>query len=173
MQDWLDEKGNYIDYSVTIGENFQMGFNNVIGLEGFGFEKDKEDNFIYPLKRQPHDFGVIIKDNVELGSCVTIDRGRWRDTEINNYVKIDNLVHIGHNAVIGDNTFLVAGTIIGGSATIGQRCKLYMNCSIFPGVTVGDNATIGAGSVVIHDVRDNEVVYGNPARTKQILGFSE
>jgi len=30
--------------------------------------------------------------------------------------------------------------------------------------TIGDNAIIGAGSVVVHDVAENSVVAGNPAR---------
>jgi maltose O-acetyltransferase len=47
---------------------------------------------------------------------------------------------------IGDNVW------IGGSVTI------------LPGVNIGNNVTIGAGSVVVHDIPDNSVAAGNPAR---------
>ena len=35
---------------------------------------------------------------------------------------------------------------------------------ILPGVTIGQNAIVGAGSLVRHDVPDNAVVGGNPAK---------
>lgn len=54
---------------------------------------------------------------------------------------------------IGDNVW------IGGSAII------------MPGVNIGNNAIIGAGSVVTHDVPDNCVVAGNPARIIEYLKF--
>lgn len=163
MQDWLDDKGNYIDFCVEVGDNFKIGFNNVLGRAGFGFEKDK-DSYIYPLKRREHNFGVVIGDNVEIGSCNNIDRGRWRDTQIGNHTKIDNLVHIGHGAVIGENNLIVAGTVVGGSVDIGDRNFLGINCSIKQGIKIGSDSVIGMGAVVIHDVPDNTTVYGNPAK---------
>lgn len=36
--------------------------------------------------------------------------------------------------------------------------------TVVPGVTIGNNVVVGAGSVVTHDVPDNVVVAGNPAR---------
>lgn len=43
------------------------------------------------------------------------------------------------------------------------------NASILGGVTIGNNAIIGAGCVVDHDIPDNAVVVGNPARILRIL----
>ena len=34
-------------------------------------------------------------------------------------------------------------------------------------ISRGDNAIIGAGSVVTKDVKENEIVYGNPARIRR------
>jgi len=33
-----------------------------------------------------------------------------------------------------------------------------------PGVTIGENSIVGAGAVVTHDVPDNVIVAGVPAR---------
>ena len=38
------------------------------------------------------------------------------------------------------------------------------NSTILGGVTIGNNVVVAAGSVVTHDVPDNSVVAGNPAR---------
>lgn len=38
------------------------------------------------------------------------------------------------------------------------------NVTIMPGINIGANAEIGACSQVRHDVPDNEVWYGNPAK---------
>lgn len=50
------------------------------------------------------------------------------------------------NVVIGDNVFVGAGSII------------------LPGVHIGNRVIIGAGSVVRHDIPDNSVAVGNPAK---------
>ena len=48
--------------------------------------------------------------------------------------------------------------------TVGEDCWLGANVTILPGVTVGDRCIIGAGSVVTHDVPDDSIYVGNPAR---------
>ena len=47
---------------------------------------------------------------------------------------------------------------------IGDNVSLGANVTIIGGVTIGNNVTIGAGSVVVHDLPDNCVAVGNPAR---------
>jgi len=48
--------------------------------------------------------------------------------------------------------------------TIGDNVWLGGNVTILPGVHIGNNCTIGAGSVVTHDIPDDTVAAGNPAR---------
>ena len=40
---------------------------------------------------------------------------------------------------------------------------------ILPGVTIGNNVLIGVGSVVSHDIPDNSVAMGTPARVVKSL----
>ena len=47
---------------------------------------------------------------------------------------------------------------------IGHNVWIGGNVTILPGVTIGNNCTIGAGSVVTHNIPDNVVAAGNPAR---------
>ena len=38
------------------------------------------------------------------------------------------------------------------------------NVTVTPGVTIGSNSIIGAGSVVTHDIPENSIAVGDPAR---------
>jgi len=51
-----------------------------------------------------------------------------------------------------------------GGAIVGENTVIGANATILPGVRIGKNCLIGAGSVVTHDVEDEAVVVGNPAR---------
>lgn len=48
--------------------------------------------------------------------------------------------------------------------TIGDNVWVGGNSTIVMGVTIGNNVIIGAGSVVTHDILDNAVAVGNPAK---------
>ena len=47
---------------------------------------------------------------------------------------------------------------------IGDDCWLGGGVTVCPGVTIGNRVIVGAGSVVTHDIPDDVVVAGNPAK---------
>lgn len=51
-----------------------------------------------------------------------------------------------------------------GKVEIGDNCHIGMNAMIMPGVTIGSNCIVGTCAVVTHDVPNNTVVAGVPAR---------
>ncbi len=51
-----------------------------------------------------------------------------------------------------------------GRVTIGNQVFIGANSVVLPGVTIGNRVVIGANSTVTHDVPENSVVAGNPAR---------
>lgn len=47
---------------------------------------------------------------------------------------------------------------------VGDNCYFGLGCKIFGSIRIGNNVTVGALSVVTHDIPDNAVVAGVPAR---------
>ena len=152
--------GTVVLGNVKLGNNIMIGMGCVIGNHGFGFER-REDG---TLVRFPHFGGVIIEDDVEIGSNVCIDRGTFGNTVIGKGTKIDNLVHVAHNVQIGKNCLIVAHAMIAGGVKIGDNCWISSSY-IRDGCGVGTGAFVGLGSVVVKDVPPNDVVAGVPARS--------
>lgn len=91
--------------------------------------------------------GVILGPNVKVGHhCLlhtksTLDQG----VVIGDYVQIGMGVNINHGVKIADEVFIGSGA------------------TIIAGVTIEKGARIGAGSVVVSHVKENVVLFGNPA----------
>lgn len=158
------DSGTLIGNNVVIKNNTNIGKNCVIqsgaiiGEEGFGFI---EINNL--KKRVPHIGGVQIGNEVEIGANTCIVRGVIEDTILEDNVKIDNLCHIAHNVVIKKNTSVVAQTLVAGSAKIGENSWISTSC-IRNQILVGDNCLVGLGAVVVKNVENNSIVFGNPAK---------
>ncbi len=164
-----------IEHNVIIGENCVIGSqvmikNSIIGddvviqdgckigSKGFGFIPIKDKNFKFP-----HIGKVIIKNNVEIASLCSIDRGSIDDTIVGENTYLDNQVHIAHNVKIGKNCMIAGQVGFGGSAVLGDNISIGGQAGISGHLKIGNNVKIGGGSGVIKDISDNEVVMGYPA----------
>ena len=158
--------GCFIDSNVRIHDDVTLGTDCVVksgavlGGEGFGFEKDEYGNRF----RFPQIGGLIIGNNVEIGSNTTIDRGALSDTVIGDYTKINNMCHIAHNNIIGENVIITGCVNISGSNIIEDNVWIAPNSSIRGWLTIGEGATIGMGAVVTKNIPKGETWIGNPAR---------
>lgn len=52
---------------------------------------------------------------------------------------------------------------------IGDNVYIGQNAMIMPGVEIGNNVIIGAGSIVTHNIPDNVVAVGVPAKVKKSI----
>ena len=143
-----------------IGKNSRVRSCSSIGGDGFGFERLDDGT---PL-RFPHLGGVVIGDNVEIGSCTAIARGTLSDTIVENNVKIDNLVHIAHNCLVKKGAFVIACAELSGGVIVGENAWIAPNSCTHQKVSIGDNSLVGLGAVVTKNVSNNTIVAGNPAK---------
>ncbi|MBE6995170.1 MAG: hypothetical protein E7429_00325 [Ruminococcaceae bacterium] len=142
-----------------IGSNCTVYSGACIGERGFNYTVGPNGEK-HMLK---HYGGVSIGNDVHIGENVCISRGAIDDTVICDGVKIDALAHIAHNCVIGKHSMVLVPTSISGSVEIGENCHIAADI-IRNQVQVADNAMLGLGSVVVRDIPENTVAYGNPAR---------
>lgn len=149
-----------IHAGTRIGKDSRIRSCSSIGGDGFGFEKLDDGT---PLRFQ-HLGGVVIGENVEIGSLNSIARGALSNTVIEANVKTDNLVHIAHNCIIGKNTLITASAQFSGGVVVGENVWIGPNSSIIQKITIGKNSLIGLGAVVTKNVPENTVFAGNPAK---------
>ncbi len=156
--------------NVTLYENCELGANviihagTVIGADGFGYVATPGAH-----EKLPQIGNVVIEDDVEIGSCSTVDRAAIGSTRIGKGCKIDNLVQIAHNVVIGPHTVISAQTGISGSCKIGSHVTMGGSVGVGDHVEIGDWAMIGAGAGFPSNkkVPGKQIYFGQPARPYQ------
>ncbi len=152
--------GNCFIYdNTTIGKNVTIQAGTIIGSEGYGYERDKDGVF----RKFPHVGGVVIEDEVDIGSNTCIDRGTLGDTLIKYGAKIDNLVQIAHNVTIGKHTAVIANAMVAGSTRIGDFSWVSPSVTLRDGIIIGDKSTIGIGSSVMKNIPNEETWVSSPA----------
>ncbi len=147
-------------YSETeIGNNCTIHSGTIVGSDGFGFAPQEDGTY----SKVPQIGNVIIEDDVEIGSCSTIDRATLGSTIIKKGVKLDNQIQVAHNVEIGENTVIAAQTGIAGSTKIGKNCLIGGQVGFAGHLVIGDNVKIQAQSGIGKNVPDGETIQGSPA----------
>ncbi|MBY0382789.1 MAG: acetyltransferase [Xanthobacteraceae bacterium] len=92
--------------------------------------------------------GAIVGPRTKIGS----------DCIINTGAKLD------HDNTLEDFASVAPGVVSGGNCLIGQGSAIGIGAVIIHGIRIGSDTVIGGGAVVVDDLPDGVVAYGNPAR---------
>lgn len=145
-----------------LGDRVIIHSSTAIGSDGFGFIPGARGH-----KKIPQVGIVVLEDDVEVGSCVCIDRARFGKTRIGTGTKIDNLVQIAHNVEIGAHCFIVSQSGIAGSSKLGNFVIVAAQAGITGHVEVGDGVTMAGRAGVTKDIEAGQKVFGFPAVSKK------
>ncbi|MBL4621961.1 MAG: UDP-3-O-(3-hydroxymyristoyl)glucosamine N-acyltransferase [Immundisolibacteraceae bacterium] len=141
-----------------LGDRCQIGAGAVLGSTGFGFANDAGR-----WEAVPQLGGVLLGDDVDVGSNTTVDRGALEDTVLERGVKLDNQIQIGHGVVIGEDTAIAACVGIAGSTYIGKGCTVAGGVGFVGHLEIVDNVHITGMSMVMRSISEPGVYSGYPS----------
>jgi len=132
-------------------------------------------------------YGCEIGDRSRVGAFVEIQKNAkvGKNCKISSHtficegVTIEDNVFIGHGVTFINDSYPRATTQQGEPQTgkdwnveptlVKKGASIGSGATILSNLVIGENALIGAGSVVTHDVPDNAIVAGNPARLLRLI----
>ena len=139
-------------YQVILGHSCIIHSGAVIGSDGFGFAKSKQQWIKIKQLGSVH-----LGNHVEVGANSCIDCGAIGDTVLSDGVKLDNLVHLAHNVHVGENTAIAAGVAIAGSTHVGARCTLAGMVGIADHLVITDDVHITGRTMVARSIKRSGV----------------
>lgn len=147
--------------SVTLAADTRLGRRclihpgAVIGSDGFGLANDAGAWVkVAQIGR------AVLGDDVEVGSCSSVDRGAIGDTVLADGVKLDSQVHIAHNVVVGEHTAIAGCAAIAGSSKIGAYCTIAGGAGITGHIEVADHVHVSGVTAVTRSIRNAGVYTG-------------
>lgn len=147
--------------SIIIGNRVIIHPSTVVGSDGFGYDTQLNGTHF----KIPQIGTVVVEDDVEIGSCVTIDRARFNKTVIGKGSKIDNLCQIAHNVIIGPYCLIAAQSGISGSSTLGRNVVFGGQVGVSDHVKLADFVMAGAKTGISKSYPvPKTVLFGYPAR---------
>jgi UDP-3-O-[3-hydroxymyristoyl] glucosamine N-acyltransferase len=144
-----------IGEKVVVGKRVIIHAGTSIGSDGFGFVTDGGRHH-----KIPQIGGVIIEDDVEIGSNCSVDRATLGNTVIKKGTKIDNLVQIAHNVTIGEHCLLAGQVGVAGSSELGNYVVLGGQAGVADHTSVGNGVMAGGGTAITKDVPAGQIVAG-------------
>ena len=148
----------------VIGNNVTIHAGTVLGANAFYYKKRPEG-----YDRLKSGGRVIIKDNVDIGSGCTIDRGVSGDTIIGEGSKLDNQIQIGHDTVLGKNCLVASQVGIAGCVVIEDDVTIWGQVGCTSGITIGKKAVIHGQTGVSKSLEGGKTYWGVPAQEARMV----
>jgi len=93
-------------------------------------------------------FGSFVSCNVKIGANVLMQPKSC----------------VAHDSVIGSDSVISTFVVISGNCTIGKRTYIGIGVPVRENISIGSDSIIGMGASVLHDIPDNVIAVGSPAR---------
>lgn len=126
-----------------------------------GLQRDQFATVIHPAA------AVGSSCRIGNGSVVLADSVLTADVRVGDHVVVMPHVVLTHDVRVNDFATLASGARVGGGAQLGEGVYVGSGACLREKICIGDWSMIGMGSVVLGDVPDRRVWFGNPARDRR------
>lgn len=126
------------------------------------------------IQRMAPDFRFInaIHPSATLGKRVFIGQGTVvmpgvvvnSNSSVGNHCILNTRASLDHDGIMEGFSSLAPAVSCGGNVFLGECSALCLGSNIIENIRIGAHSVIGAGSLVLNDIPDGVVVFGNPAR---------
>lgn len=109
---------------------------------------------------------AILSPTVKIGEGSVVMAGAVinADTTVGRHCIVNTGASIDHDCAIYDFVHISPHVTLCGQVTVGGCSWIGAGTVVIQGKTIGKNCIIGAGSVIICDIPDNSLAYGNPCK---------
>jgi len=145
---------------------------------GLGDNEDRTKTYSL-LKKKKFELPYLISKNSLVHKTVKIGSGTIIFTNvtinINAVLKNNIIINTGsiieHEVLIKNNVNISPGSIICGKSIIGENTFIGAGSIVQQNIIIGKNCLIGSGSNVISNIKNKNLVYGNPAKIRWLDQF--
>lgn len=139
---------------IAVGEpKVRQALREKITASGYGLQSLVHATAFIGAETQIEDgaiiqFGCFVSCNVKIGA--------------NAFMQFNSSV--GHDSIIGGDAVISPYVAISGTCTIGERAYIGVSVPVRENTSIGADSIIGMGSAVLHDIPENVIAFGYPAR---------
>ena len=120
----------------------------------------------YPVIAHPT-ASIARSAQVGEGSVLMANANVGPHARLGKFTIVNTGASLDHDGVLGDFASLAPGVFTGGLVEIGECSAVGVGAAISDRVKIGSHTVVGTGSVVVRDIPDLSVAYGNPASVKR------
>lgn len=146
----------------------------VNGVGSIGIPRDRR-RIYEELAGQGYHFPAVVHPcailgaDVDLGSGAQIMAGAvvQPGAQIGENAIVNTKASVDHDCRISAHVHVAPGATLSGNVIVGAESMLGVGCAVRQGTAIGKRVVVGAGAVVVSDLADDLIVFGNPARERR------
>ncbi|MCL1077689.1 acetyltransferase [Parashewanella spongiae] len=100
------------------------------------------------------DVGTVVMANAVINSFASIGVA----SIVNTSATVD------HDCKLGNGVHISPGVNLAGGVTVGELSWIGLGAQVKQLINIGDQVIVGAGSTVVNDISNNQIVIGTPAK---------
>lgn len=120
----------------------------------------------FPVIRHP---SAVVSSSAQIGrgSAVLAGAHVGPGSRIGEFCIVNTGSSVDHDCTLHNFASIAPGAFMGGLVEIGECSAVGVGATISDRISIGRHTVVGTGAVVVQDIPDLVVAYGNPARVKR------